>query len=222
VHGLAGDPNFADAKSAAAACLWSLSYLNRNDADLPQKYLKEGIRLKDEAQKAAPENPRVLWVVGGGEWYVPPERGGGQAKAIETYQRGLELARRQKGSVTDPLEPAWGEPETLMNLAWSHLNRATPDLAAAESNARAALGIVPNWRYVRDVLLPQIAKAKRAGPVASATDFDFLEAKWDVVYNNSQPGIPPNIPGSWVATKQADGRVLYDEFGATWYVDFRK
>lgn len=219
---VAGDPNFADAKSAAAACLWSLSYLNRNDADLRQKYLKEGIRLKDEAQKAAPENPRVLWVVGGGEWYVPPERGGGQAKAIETYQRGLELARRQKGSVTDPLEPAWGEPEMLMNLAWSHLNRATPDLAAAESNARAALGIVPNWRYVRDVLLPQIAKAKRAGPVASATDFDFLEGKWDVVYNNSQPGIPPNIPGSWVATKQADGRVLYDEFGATWYVDFRK
>jgi hypothetical protein len=210
----AKDPDFADAKSAAAACSWSVAYLNRDDAELRKQYIERGVRLKDEALKAAPGNPRVLWVVGGGEWYVPPERGGGQAKAIATYGRGLELARRQKGSVTDPLEPAWGEPELLMNLAWSHLNAAAPDLSAAEANARAALAIVPGWHYVRDVLLPQIleAKAKKAGPVASSTDFDFLEGRWDVVYNNSAPGIPPNIPGSWVGTKRTDGRVLYDEF----------
>jgi tetratricopeptide (TPR) repeat protein len=204
----------ADANSAAAACSWSLAYLNRDDAELRKQYILQGVRLKDEAVKAAPENPRVLWVVGGGEWYVPPERGGGQAKAIATYERGLELARKQKGSVTDPLEPTWGEPELHMNLAWSHLGRATLDLDAAESNARAALAIVPNWHYVRDILLPQIleAKTKKAGPLASASDFDFLEGKWEIVYNNTQPGIPPNIPGSWVATKQTDGRVLYDEF----------
>jgi hypothetical protein len=211
---VAKDPDFADAKSAAAACLWSLSWLNREDAELRQKYLADGIRRKDEAQKAEPDNPRVLWVVGGGEWYVPVERGGGQAKAIQTYERGLELARKQKGKVTDPLEPAWGEPELLMNVAWSQLNRATPDLDAAESNARAALAIVPSWHYVRDILLPQIreAKAKKAGPVASATDFDFLEGKWDVVYNIAMPGVPPDIPGSWVGRKEADGRVLSDEF----------
>ena len=211
---VAKDPGFADAKSAAAACLWSLSWLNRDDAELRQKYLTDGVRRKDEAQKAEPDNPRVLWVVGGGEWYVPVERGGGEAKAIQTYERGLALARKQRGSVTDPIEPAWGEPELLMNVAWSQLNRATPDLDAAESNARAALAIVPSWHYVRDILLPQIreAKAKKAGPAASATDFDFLEGKWTVVYNNAQPGIPPNIPGTWTATKQAEGRVLYDEF----------
>ncbi len=220
---IAKDPEFADAKSAAAACLWSLSWLNREDADLRSKYLKEGIRLKDEAQKAAPDNPRVLWVVGGGEWYVPVERGGGQAKAIETYGRGLELARKQKGSVTDPLEPSWGEPEMLMNLAWSHLNRATPDLDAAESNARAALAIVPHWHYVRDILMAQIreARAKSAASVASVapaaqaaspTDFDFLEGKWDVVYNIAIPDVPPDIPGRWVGKKEADGRVFSDEF----------
>jgi tetratricopeptide (TPR) repeat protein len=213
---IAKDPEFADAKSAAAACLWSLSWLNREDSELRVKYLKEGIRLKDEAQKASPENPRVLWVVGGGEWYVTVERGGGQAKAIETYERGLVLARKQKGTVTDPLEPTWGEPELLMNVAWSQLNRATPDLDAAESNARAALAIVPGWHYVRDILMAQIreARAKPAVPMkpAGATDFDFLEGKWAVVYNNAQPGIPPNIPGTWTATKQAEGRVLYDEF----------
>ena len=228
----AKDPRLAgDAKSAAAACSWNLLYLNREDAELRQGYLKEGVRLIEEAKKAAPDNPRVLWVVGGGEWYVPVERGGGQAKAIETYERGLALARKQKGSATDPLEPSWGEPELHMNIAWSDLNRATPDLAAAESNARAALAIVPSWHYVKDILLPQILEAKaKAGAgasgtapsavapaanprrTASASDFDFLEGKWDVVYNNSAPGIPPNIPGSWVGAKQTDGRILYDEF----------
>ena len=100
------------------------------------------------------------------------------------------------------------------------------DLDAALSNARAALAIVPTWHYVRDILLPQIreAKMKESGSTtipaadattakaASATDFDFLEGKWTVVYNNAQPGIPPNLPGTWIATKQADGRVVYDEF----------
>jgi hypothetical protein len=209
----AQDSLFADARSAAAACSWSLAYINRADAEVFQGYIRKGVGLIEEAKKAAPENPRVLWVVGGGQWYVPLERGGGQAKAIETYERGLELARKQKGSVTDPLLPTWGEAELHMNLAWSHLGRATPDLAAAESNARAALAIVPHWHYVRDILLPQILEAKtRSAKPASATDFDFLEGKWDIVYNNAQPGIPPNVPGSWVAAKQADGRVLYDEF----------
>ena len=149
----------------------------------------------------------------------------GEKKAIATYERGLGLARQQKGLVTDPLEPTWGEAELHMNLAWSHLGRATPDLDAAESNARAALAIVPHWHYVRDILLPQIREAKTKGVFpkmaeamdvnrkpASPTDFDFLEGKWEIVYNNSLPGIPPNMPGSWIARKETDGRVLYDEF----------
>ena len=100
---------------------------------------------------------------------MPVERGGGEKKAIETYERGLELARKQKGSVTDPLEPTWGEPEMLMNLAWSSQNRATPDSDAAEKNARAALAIVPSWHYVRDILLPQIrdARTKSVAPAAA-------------------------------------------------------
>jgi hypothetical protein len=58
------------------------------------------------------------------------------------------------------LEPSWGEPEVLMSLAWSNLNRATPDLTAAENYAKAALQIVPYWHYVRDTLMQQIRDAK--------------------------------------------------------------
>jgi len=50
-----------------------------------------------------------------------------------------------------------------MNLAWANLNRATPDLDAAEANARAALALVPYWHYVRDMLLPQILEARAKG-----------------------------------------------------------
>jgi hypothetical protein len=79
----------------------------------------------------------------------------------------LEAIRKQK-PVSDPLEPSWGEPELLMNLAWSNLNRTTPDLKAAEEDAQAALKLVPYWHYVRDILMPQIqgAQSKPAKPAA--------------------------------------------------------
>jgi hypothetical protein len=55
---------------------------------------------------------------------------------------------------------------------------------------------------------PADEPARPAGP----GDFDFLEGRWAIVYNHAQPGIPPNVPGTWTASWQADGRVLYDEF----------
>jgi hypothetical protein len=75
------------------------------------------------------------------------------------YETALVTIRKNKAS-SDPLEPAWGEPELLMNLAWSDLNKTTPDLNAAEQNARAALAIVPYWHYVRDILMKKIQDAK--------------------------------------------------------------
>ncbi len=48
-------------------------------------------------------------------------------------------AASSKGTGTDPLEPSWGEPELLMSLAWSSLNRAAPDVNAADQYAHAAL-----------------------------------------------------------------------------------
>jgi len=51
-----------------------------------------------------------------------------------------------------------------MNLAWSNLNREKPDVATAEQQAQAALKIVPNWHYVKDILLPQIQAAETPPP----------------------------------------------------------
>jgi hypothetical protein len=159
-------PDFADAKIAAASCEQNLAFLYyvEKDAAPAREHMERSLPLMNAAQAAEPENPRVLWVVGAYQWNTPPERGGGHELGSATYEKGLAAARKQRAS-RDELTPSWGEPELLMNIAWTKLNQATPDPDAAENYARQALAIVPNWHYVRDILLVQIAdaKAKRAG-----------------------------------------------------------
>ena len=74
-------------------------------------------------------------------------------------KRGLGLVRKQKNAAADALEPRWGEPELLMNLAFANLHKSSADLQAAKDYAESALALVPYWHYVRDSLLVQIQKA---------------------------------------------------------------
>jgi hypothetical protein len=157
---IARDPAFVEPKIGAGSSLGYLMYLHKNDPARIQELLQQSSPLLKEAMATAPDNPRLLWVLGPIRWSSPPERGGGQDKAFELYNRGLEAVRTQKRDVGDALEPTWGEPELLMNLAWSNLNRTTPDLNAAEQDAQAALKLVPYWHYVRDILEPQIHAAQ--------------------------------------------------------------
>lgn len=156
------DPRFHDARIAAASCLGNLIFLNQSNPDKVRDLVTRSSALLREAAAADPGNPRLFWVRGPTYWWVPAERGGGQGKAVETYEKGLAAVANAAPSAT-PLEPSWGKPELLMNLAWSYLNRSQPDLAKARDYARQALELVPYWHYVRDILIPQIeAAAKRA------------------------------------------------------------
>lgn len=157
---VAKDPGFVDAKVGAASSLLSLVFIHQKEHARVRGFLTRALPLLKDAEAQEPLNPRLLWVLGSNTWYLPPERGGGQDKAIETYQRALKLARENNSRAGDSITPSWGEPELLMNLAWSNLNRRTPDLSAAEHYARSALVLVPHWHYVKDILLPQIAAAK--------------------------------------------------------------
>jgi hypothetical protein len=155
------DPAFVDAKIGAASCLVNHAALTlQSNRARGGELFAQATAILNEALIVAPANPRLLWVQGANQWYAPPERGGGQEVALATYNRGLDLARRQKRPVDDLLDPTWGEAELLMNLAFANVNRATPDLAAAERYAESALALVPYWHYVRDILLPQIRRAK--------------------------------------------------------------
>jgi hypothetical protein len=156
---IAKEPGYVEAKIGMISCLGYLAYLHLKEPDRMKELIGQIQPLANEAKAEAPDNPRLLWVLGPILWNSPPDRGGGQDKAIETYQKGLELCRKSKAS-EDRLEPSWGEPELLMNLAYSHLNKAMPDVNAAERDARSSLAIVPYWHYVRDILLPQILAAK--------------------------------------------------------------
>jgi hypothetical protein len=153
-------PASVEAKIGTISCMGFLLFLHRKDPERVQQVMQELGPLTQEIRAAAPDNPRLAWVLGGGYWYMGAERGGGEEKAINTYQQALPLAHKQWTENSDPFEPRWGEPELLMSLAWSYLNRSTPDLPKAEDHARAALKLVPNWHYVRDILLAQIAQAR--------------------------------------------------------------
>jgi tetratricopeptide (TPR) repeat protein len=159
---LAVDHNFTDAKIGAASCWQNISVLYYMKKDLRQatQLMEKSFPLLKESESAEPDNPRLLWVLGAYRFYNPPERGGGQAFAIETYLKGLKAAREPKWAGRDPLTPSWGEPELLMNLAFSTLHQKEADPNAAEQYARQALALVPYWQYVRDILMPQIQTAK--------------------------------------------------------------
>ncbi len=155
------EPGFADAQAGEAACLANLGFLMRGGDTLrARELLLQSWGLLHLASAVSPDNPRVLWVLAANQFYAPAAMGGGQAVGHASYSRALELARRHAARAVDPLEPAWGEPETLMMLAFTHFNQATPDVEQAERYARAALALVPDWHYVRDVLLVQIREAQ--------------------------------------------------------------
>jgi hypothetical protein len=153
------DPAYVESKIGEASCYGYLMYIHRKDQARVQELIQHSSPLLKEAMAAAPDNPRLLWVLGPIRWSTPAERGGGQDKAFDLYNKGLQVIREGKPA-SDPLEPSWGEPELLMNRAWSNLNRTKPDLKAAKEDAKAALKLVPYWHYVRDILMPQILAAQ--------------------------------------------------------------
>jgi len=161
------DPTFDDSNVGRISCMQFLAFLDRGMPEKSKPLVDRFVALYKEIAPRANDNPRFLWIRGLGEWWTPP---GSTPEVIEqrheksmaTYAQGAELARQQKGRVTDPLIPSWGEPENLMSLAWCSLNKKSPDPQQAEAYAKQALALVPDWHYVRDILLPQIQTAQAA------------------------------------------------------------
>jgi len=156
---LARDPAFLDAKVGMISSLGYVAYIHRKEPESTNPFITQVYSLVDDVKAAARDNPRFIWVLGPILFCTPVERGGGIDKVMENYQRGLAICAKLKAP-DDPLEPSWGKPELLMNLANAQMTKNPPDLESAERNARAALEIVPYWHYTRDILLPQILAAK--------------------------------------------------------------
>jgi hypothetical protein len=160
------DPQFVDATVGLISCLQLLTFMNSGNGAVVQELVPRFSALLKEAISTAPNNPRLLWVQGQSEWYTRPGAAAElivqrQSTALRTYERGLEAATKIGKPDGQSLDPVWGEPELLMNLAWAHLNKARPDPVTARRYAQRALALVPNWHYVGRILMPQIERAIR-------------------------------------------------------------
>lgn len=155
------DPQFEEARSALLGCLMNKAYFAKQLPPAEMAELVKEVQSIGPAVKAAAEhNPRSLWLLGGAQLFAPPPHGGDIAGGIATYRRGLAAAQREAlAALTAPREPwvpVWGAAEILMSFAYLYAHGPTPNRELARAYADGALAIVPDWHYVRDILIPQI------------------------------------------------------------------
>src|SRR5262245_217396 len=158
---LSRHPDWIEAKLAMVGCWGNLIYLAGKDEARRQAILNDAKETFLFIMQNAGDNPRALWIKGGMQMAAPPPTGGDFVKAAETLRHGVACAWREAlahaSSPVPPWEPTWGGPENLMNLAFAYSrDPKNPDRAAALAYAEGALTAVPEWHYVRDVLLPKI------------------------------------------------------------------
>lgn len=100
------------------------------------------LALQGAALRRGEDNPRVHYLIGAGYQGAPDIfRNTGKARAH--LERAEELFRSQRAAARGPLEPRWGEAETL-GLLGDILN-GTGDTAAARRYYRAALEVNPHY-----------------------------------------------------------------------------
>ncbi len=165
---LAAQPEWIEARLAMVGCWGNLIYLAGKDEGRRKAILEEALPTFRWLMENAGDNPRALWIKGGMEMNAPPPTGGDFARAAATARQGVACAWReaQWDAGTPAWVPTWGGPENLMNLAYWYSHGPKPDRALALAYAEGALTAVPQWHYVRDILLPQI----EALPVAVAAN----------------------------------------------------
>ncbi len=156
---LSHEPAFLDARIGLVGSMGLQVFLHRDRLARVMDIAARGTRLLRGLLALHPDHPRLLWVAGPSWWGRPVSEGGGPLPAIAEYERGLAIIRGLPPA-SHPLDPNWGEPELLMSLAWSYLNLPTPAPAVAQRHAEAALALVPDWHYVRDLLLPQLRASR--------------------------------------------------------------
>jgi tetratricopeptide (TPR) repeat protein len=150
--------DFADAFASAAAVHGWLAAYSMPDQTKMNQQIGAYKQLLNRALELEPNNPRALWIQAVPFLVLPPERGGNIDRAIELYRKMLDNSR--------PLEPAsplpdWGKAEAWMSLANAHVVKTSPDVDAAAVEAKEALRLQPEWRYVQDVLMPQIEARRK-------------------------------------------------------------
>ncbi len=167
---LAAHPDWIEAKLAMVGLWGNQIFVAGADAEKRKAILAESGPTFKFIMANAGDNPRALWIRGGMEGWAPPPVGGDLEKAAATLRYGVTCAWREAMARPKPpvWVPTWGGPENLMNLAYIYSRAKPPDRAVALAYAEGAATAVPEWHFVRDILIPQIeALPAEPGPVRS-------------------------------------------------------
>lgn len=143
-----------DSTHPEAAALYS-GYLGMVIAQSPMKGMFYGKKASKMARKAVdrmPDSPITRYFLGSNLYYTPTTWGGDPELAVE------HLQNAKVNSSTDNEACDWFNLQVLALLGQAQL--ATGDKTAARQTYLAALQLRPDFKYVKNVLLPEVDKTK--------------------------------------------------------------
>ena len=158
-------PDWIEAKVGIVGCSGSLIFLAGQDQAERDKILADYIPVVRDLMARGNENPRALWLIGGMQLQAPPPTGGDAGQGGFDDAKGSRGgasrgAGERRGASLRPPVGKCGEPDEpgLPLFEQQH-----PKPRAGHGLRRGGLVAAPDWRYVRDVLLPQIRALSEAG-----------------------------------------------------------
>jgi tetratricopeptide (TPR) repeat protein len=110
--------------------------------------------LQAQARSLDAENPRVWLLRGIGDFFTPEAYGGGISAARAALERAAAAFERD---TPEPPEPRWGRADVHAWLGQVH--QAAGETELAREQYQKALGIDPDYAWVRDRLLPSLDAA---------------------------------------------------------------
>ena len=105
----------------------------------------KSMQLIEKALTAEPDNPRIQFLKGFYQLYLPETFGGGADSALPFFEKAIELFDKEK--VTDPLKPSWGKDVTLLNTALVYKDKKNE--AKAIELLKKALAANPDYWHAQ-------------------------------------------------------------------------
>lgn len=157
------EERLADMKKKSADPYILLAALYNNLIDIHKEdteTLLDLVSIRDGYMKKAwrldKKNPRYFLVKGQSLYYTPTEFGGGLLVAKKEFEKGLTLFPDEQ---VETINPDWGRSDLLSWLGY--IAEEQEDLSLAISYYEKLLTYEPEYKYVRDNILPKL-KAKHA------------------------------------------------------------
>jgi len=135
---MALDPSFAEAEALYGYLIGMQLAVHPEEAmTLGMKSMQH----LDKALAAEPDNPRIQFLKGFYQLYVPEAFGGGPDSALPFFEKAIELFEKEK--ISDPLRPSWGREAALTNAALIYKNKKNE--AKAIELLKKALAVNPSY-----------------------------------------------------------------------------